>query len=234
MSNYLDLDGLTTLINGIKNGDLVPGKVNASTINGTISVDNLPQGALERLVIVSSDAARYALRSTQVQVGDTVKVTATGKMYYVKDDTKLASALGYEEYTVGTAASVPWSGVTGKPSNATTTTAGFMSAADKAKLDGIDPSASNYTLPIATREEIGGVKIAGTITAGNNDPTTTSGRTYLLQLGSDGKTGAVNVPWTDTTYNTATQVADGLLSSADKKKLDGLSPIDIADIQDLF
>lgn len=232
MSNYLDLSGLTALINGIKNGDLVPGKVNASSINGTISVDNLPQGALERLVIVATDTARYALKNTQVQVGDTVKVTATGKMYYVKDECRLSSAAGYEEYTVGTAASVPWSGVTGRPSNATQSTAGFMSAADKVKLDSLDPSAQGFTLPTATEDAIGGVKVKGINTAKDNSPTTTAGRTYVLQLGSDGATGVVNVPWTE--YSAATQAIDGLLSAADKTKLDGLSPIAIADIQDLF
>ena len=37
-------------------------------------------------------------------------------MYYVVDETKLSMEAGYEVYAAGTAASVPWSGVTGKPS----------------------------------------------------------------------------------------------------------------------
>lgn len=40
-------------------------------------------------------------------------------MYYVVDETKLSSESGYEVYAAGTAASVPWSGVTGKPSTYT-------------------------------------------------------------------------------------------------------------------
>lgn len=43
-------------------------------------------------------------------------------------------------------------------SNATTVAAGFMSAADKTKLDGIAPSANNYVLLAPTTTVIGGVK----------------------------------------------------------------------------
>lgn len=87
--------------------------------SGTISIDRLPKGALERLSIVANTAARLALTSSDVQNGDTVKQTDTGIMYYVKDDTKLSTEAGWEPYTAGTATSVPWSGITGKPSTFT-------------------------------------------------------------------------------------------------------------------
>lgn len=100
------------------NGDIT--SLDASKItSGTISIDRLPQGALERLTVVADDTARFKLTSTSVQKGDTVKVTSTGKMYYVVDETKLSTEAGYEVYAAGTAASVPWSGVTGKPSTYT-------------------------------------------------------------------------------------------------------------------
>lgn len=100
------------------NGDIT--SLDASKItSGTISIDRLPQGALERLTVVADDTARFKLTSSAIQKGDTVKVTATGKMYYVVDETKLSSESGYEVYAAGTAASVPWSGVTGKPSTYT-------------------------------------------------------------------------------------------------------------------
>lgn len=88
-------------------------------VSGIISIDRLPQGALERLIVVADDTARFKLTSSNVQKGDTVKVTSTGKMYYVVDETKLSSEAGYEVYAAGTAASVPWSGVTGKPNTYT-------------------------------------------------------------------------------------------------------------------
>lgn len=98
-------------------GDIT--SLDASKLTGTISIDRLPAGALERCVIVETDADRLKLTTASVQKGDTVKVTGTGKMYFVIDDTKLTSEDGYTIYTAGSATSVPWSGVTGKPSTYT-------------------------------------------------------------------------------------------------------------------
>lgn len=89
--------------------------------SGTISIDRLPKAALERLVVVADDTARFALTTATAQSGDTVKVTSTGKMYLIKDESKLSSEDGYEPYTASQASSVPWSGVTGKPSTFTPT-----------------------------------------------------------------------------------------------------------------
>ena len=88
---------------------------------GKISLDRLPHGALERCIVVADDEARFALTTEQVQNGDTVKVTGTGLMYFIIDDTKLNEAAGYEVYTAGTASAVDWSGITNKP----TTIAGY-------------------------------------------------------------------------------------------------------------
>ena len=93
--------------------------LNASKLFGTIDIARLPHGALERLVIVEDDTARFKLTTANIQLGDTVKVTKTEKMYYVVDESKLSSEAGYSVYTAGTATSVPWSGITGKPSTYT-------------------------------------------------------------------------------------------------------------------
>ena len=100
-------------------GDADITSVNASKITGTISIDHLPQGALDRLVRVDDDAARFKLTTENVQLGDTVKVKSSGLMYYVVDESKLGEEAGYEPYTAGSATSVPWTGVTGKPSTFT-------------------------------------------------------------------------------------------------------------------
>lgn len=90
--------------------------IDASQITaGVIDIARLPQASLERVVVVADDTARFALTAEQAQKGDTVKVQSTGLMYFVVDDTKLGEAAGYEEYTVGQASAVPWSGVTDKP-----------------------------------------------------------------------------------------------------------------------
>lgn len=98
--------------------------VDASKItSGTLDADRLPEipleklpaGALERLVIVENQAARYQLTTSDVQEGDTVKQEDTGVMYFVVDTNNLANENGYKVYTAGAATSVPWSGITGKP-----------------------------------------------------------------------------------------------------------------------
>lgn len=91
--------------------------LDASKLTGTIDISRLPHGALERCVVVANDTARFALTTSQVQTGDTVKVTSTGKMYFVVNDASLSTEAGYEVYTAGSATSVPWEGVTGKPTS---------------------------------------------------------------------------------------------------------------------
>lgn len=84
--------------------------------SGTISIDRLPKGALERLFVVDTESAAM---SADVQEGDTVKVTGnSNKMYFCVKDPKATGATFatcFTEYTAGSATSVPWSGVTGKP-----------------------------------------------------------------------------------------------------------------------
>ena len=104
--------------------------LDAGKLTGTISIDRLPAGALERCIVVADDTARKALTVDKAQMGDTVKVTATGRMYMIVDETKLDQDAGYVEYSAGSAASVPWSGVTGKPD----TLAGY-GIKDAAKAD---------------------------------------------------------------------------------------------------
>lgn len=109
--------------------------------SGTISINRLPKAALERLVVVADDTARFALTTATAQSGDTVKVTSTGKMYLIKDESKLNSEDGYEPYTASQASSVPWSGVTGKP--------------------------STFTPPTSSATVLGGIKV-GYTTSGKN------------------------------------------------------------------
>lgn len=90
----------------------------ASWLSGTIDIARLPAGALERLFVVADEAAAM---KANVQEGDTVKVTGNNnKMYFcVKSPTVTGATFAtcFTEYTAGSATSVPWSGVTGKPTN---------------------------------------------------------------------------------------------------------------------
>jgi hypothetical protein len=177
--------------------------------SGTISIDRLPKAALERLVVVADDTARFALTTATAQSGDTVKVTSTGKMYLIKDESKLNSEDGYEPYTASQASSVPWSGVTGKPSTFTPPTSsatvlggikvGYTTSGKNYKVQ-LDSSGNAYvsvpwtdnntTYNEATADTLGLVKIGYA----------SNGKNYAVLL-ANGKM-YVNVPWTDnnTTY----------------------------------
>lgn len=188
--------------------------------SGTISIDRLPKAALERLIVVANDTARFALTTATAQSGDTVKVTSTGKMYLIKDESKLSSEDGYEPYTASQASSVPWSGVTGKPSTFTPPTSsatvlggikvGYTTSGKNYKVQ-LDSSGNAYvnvpwtdnntTYNEATADTLGLVKIGYA----------SNGKNYAVLL-ANGKM-YVNVPWTDnnTTYTQATSDNLGLV-----------------------
>lgn len=188
--------------------------------SGTISIDRLPKAALERLIVVADDTARFALTTATAQSGDTVKVTSTGKMYLIKDESKLSSEDGYEPYTASQASSVPWSGVTGKPSTFTPPTSsatvlggikvGYPTSGKNYKVQ-LDSSGNAYvnvpwtdnntTYNEATADTLGLVKIGYA----------SNGKNYAVLL-ANGKM-YVNVPWTDnnTTYSQATSDNLGLV-----------------------
>lgn len=100
----------TAEIEGLKTCD-----IQASRVKGVLSIDNIPAAAVERLTVVADETAMLALTATDIQLGDTVKTSDNGKMFFVKDVAKLGTLEAFEEYTVGSAASVPWTGITGIP-----------------------------------------------------------------------------------------------------------------------
>lgn len=107
-------------LDGSKNVD-VPVKlkpIDASLVqSGVFDIARIPKAAMERCVVVKAENDKFKLTTEQIQLGDTVKVTDTGKMYFVVDEANLNNDNGYEVYTAGSATSVPWSGVTGKPAD---------------------------------------------------------------------------------------------------------------------
>lgn len=91
-------------------------------------------------------------------------------------------------------------------SAATTSAAGLMSAADKTKLDGIATGANKYSHPTSS---------------GNKHIPSGGSSGQILRWSADGTAvwGADN----NTTYSAATTSAAGLMSAADKTKLDGIA-----------
>lgn len=103
-----------------------------------------------------------------------VNVPWTDTIYTLTKD-KVVNALGYEPPKTDTNTTY---------SAATTSADGLMSAADKAKLDGIVAGANKYTLPAASDSTLGGVRIGYT----------ESGKNYPVRLDSNNKM-YVYVPW---------------------------------------
>lgn len=60
-------------------------------------------------------------------------------------------------------------------SNASTSSAGLMSASDKSKLDGIASGANNYSLPTASASTLGGVKVGSGLNISNGVLSTSGG-----------------------------------------------------------
>ena len=94
---------------------------------------------------------------------------------------------------------------------ASTTANGLMSSTDKSKLDGIATGANNYTHPTSS---------------GNKHIPSGGSSGQILRWSADGTAvwGAEN----NTTYSVATTTANGLMSSADKAKLDGATNVNTA------
>ena len=149
---YLDLEGLKHYNGKLKDGTIVVGKATAANTvpstgiqwgSDTVPLVNIPKAALERCYVVANDTDRFALTTTQVQNGDTVKVSDTNKMYFIKDDTKLNNENGYEPYTSGTSLnvqSIDWTNVTNKPTKFTPKDHGSNVVT---KLDGYTPMSNN-------------------------------------------------------------------------------------------
>lgn len=202
-----DVTGSTTeSFNGSKNVTIntTISTINAEKLTGTIDANRLPEipiekipaAALERLFVVDSQSAAM---SVDVQEGDVVQIGSGGPMYFCVSESASTFATKFKEFTAGSATSVPWSGVTGKPTFATVATSGsYNDLTNKPTI----PSLSGYatqnwvtsqgyltSIPAATSSAYGGIQIGYT----------TSGKNYAVQL-SNGKA-YVNVPWTDTKTN---------------------------------
>ena len=204
-----DVTNLQTTLNGKANSshthtianvtDLqttLNGKANTSHTHNISDVSGL-QSELD------SKIESIPVASSSVLGGINVGYTTSGKNYAVQLDVNNKAFV-----------SVPWTDTNTTYNNATTSTDGLMSSEDKAKLNGIAANANNYSLPTASDSTKGGI-LTGYAASGKN---------YAVDVDSNGKA-FVNVPWTDTntTYNNATTSNAGLMSSADKTKLDGIS-----------
>ena len=129
-------------------------------------------------------------------------------------ETASKTAVSKAEAAAASAEAAAKSAIEAKPSAvATQSTNGLMSAADKTKLDGIAENANNYTHPGYTAQASGLYKVTVDGT-GHVSAATAVDKSDITALG---------IPESDTTYSAATTSAAGLMSAADKTKLDGVT-----------
>ena len=129
-------------------------------------------------------------------------------------ETASQTAVSKAEAAAASAEAAAKSAIEAKPSDvATQSTNGLMSAADKTKLDGIAENANNYTHPGYTARASGLYKV------------TVDGTGHVSAVAAVAKSDitALGIPESDTTYSAATTSAEGLMSAADKTKLDGVT-----------
>ena len=198
---------------GTKDVTITVSNIDASKITGVLGIEQIPAAAIERCVVVNDNNARFALTIEDVQKGDTVKVTNTNKMYMVVDDTQLSSEKGYIEFSAGNASSVPWSGVTGKPTT-------FPPEAHTHNYAGSSTpggaATSALTSTKATQDSAGqqiNTTYVKSVTATGNKITVTKG---------DGSTSSATIDIDVPKYGLATSTSNGLMSSNDFKKLQGI------------
>lgn len=160
-------------------------KITSGTLNADrlpeIPISKIPAAAMERLYVVESQSAAMSLT---IQEGDVVQIGSGGPMYFCVSESASTFATKFKEFTAGSATSVPWSGVTGKPTFATVATSGsYNDLTNKPTI----PSLLGYatqnwvtshgyltSIPAATASVLGGVKIGSNISVSSGTISLTS------------------------------------------------------------
>lgn len=158
--------------------------------------------------------------NTQYQVGGTGTVTTGApdinyqSIVYIKDSKEVWT---HGTFYSGTTGSSAWANITGKPSwigsskptyawSEITSKPNFATVATSGSYNDLSNKPtipSQYTLPVASNSVLGGIKLTSSTKAGTPQRiSTTSGRTYAVQLTSNNEA-VVNVPWTDTTSSSS-------------------------------
>ena len=201
LQDYVASNGVMNKALGDKNGKDLTSYVTGLSVNGRTVTYTKGDGTSGTIQTQDTDTKYSVFKgATSSAAGGTGLVPAPAK----GDQAKFLKADG----TWGTPENTTYK-------EATTSTAGLMSSADKTKLDGIATGANKYTHPSYTNRASGLYKITVDAT-GHVSAATAVTKSDITSLGIPGQD-------TNTTYTPATDDADGLMSAEDKSKLDGIA-----------
>ncbi|MSS57666.1 hypothetical protein FYJ51_01910 [Erysipelotrichaceae bacterium Oil+RF-744-GAM-WT-6] len=232
-NTFLNKDGLSHLVSKLKT--YIASQISAHTSNksnphgvtksqvGLGSVTNIDQSkAIKSITRSGTTFTATALDGTQTTFDQQDSNTTYGNMKGAS--TSAAGSAGLAPAPAAGAANryLRSDGTWAVPPDSNTTygvasssSNGLMSAGDKAKLDGIAAGANKYTHPAYTAKSSGLYKVTVDGT-GHVSAATAVTKADITALGIPGQD-------TNTTYSDATTSAHGLMTAADKSKLNGIA-----------
>lgn len=232
-NTFLNKDGLSHLVSKLKT--YIASQISAHTSNksnphgvtksqvGLGSVANIDQSkAIKSITRSGTTFTATALDGTQTTFDQQDSNTTYGNMKGAS--TSAAGSAGLAPAPAAGAANryLRSDGTWAVPPDSNTTYGvatssanGLMSASDKSKLDGIAAGANKYTHPAYTAKSSGLYKVTVDGT-GHVSAATAVTKADITALGIPGQD-------TNTTYSDATTSAHGLMSAADKSKLNGIA-----------
>ena len=221
MSKYLDSDGVLYLWQKLK--ALFAGKVDTETGKG-LSTNDYTTDEKTKLAGIDASANNYTLPTASatvlggIKVGENLSIDGNGVLS-AQDSYELpkatTSVLGGVK--VGANLAVDSDGMlSGNYSAATKTASGLMSAEDKTRLDGLVETGGEANQNAFSNVVVGSTKIeADTVT---DTLTLVAGDNVTLTPNAANDSVTIAAP-----IDTATTSTAGLMSSADKTKLDGIA-----------
>jgi hypothetical protein len=181
----------------------------ARTVSGTTYAFNLTPSTDGGIDFVANGASTFFDFNKAVNVSGNINLTGTVNGV---DIAGLNTSFNNHNGSGNTAHAV-----------ATTTVAGFMSGADKTKLNGIATSANNYSHPTGD----GNLHVPVTSTTNNGKVLKAGATAGSISWGSVDWSEVINKPTTFTpathTHADATQTVAGFFGTVDKTKLDGIA-----------
>lgn len=203
-ANGLMTSTMVSKLNGIATG------ANKTTVDSALSstsTNPVQNKVINTALASKADTSAIPTKTSQLTNDSGFKTTDNNTTYSISKSGSTITLTGSD----GSTTSVTDADTNTTYSAATTSANGLMTAAMVTKLNGIAAGANAYTLPTASSSTLGGVKTTSTVTS-------TSGLTACPIISG--------VPYykdTNTTYSAATTSAAGLMSAADKTKLDGIT-----------